>query len=85
MKSSHDEETVRELATLVDNKIKEAQEVGQNISFQNALLLASLHIAEELTLLKRQAAHKLDHLEQSAQNILSNLEASPISRIRLDN
>ena len=85
LRSSHDEETVRELAALVDEKIKEAQDLGQNISFQNALLLASLHIAEDLTLLRRLTARKLESLETTAQDLLSNLESSPMSRIRLDN
>ena len=85
LRSSHDEQMVRELASLVDLKVREAIEQGQNVSFQNALLLAALHLAEDLTLFKRVADKQLGSLENKAQQILSNLEASPISRIRLDN
>ena len=85
LRSSHNQETVEELAELVDNKIQEALALGQNISFQNALLLAALHIAEDLTLLKRTANLELGKLEGRAQEILSEIESSPISRLRLDN
>jgi cell division protein ZapA (FtsZ GTPase activity inhibitor) len=85
LKSSHDEETVKELASLVDKKINEALENGKNVSFQNALLLASLHLAEDLILLRQMANQKLTNLEVKTLDILSDLEDSPISRIRLDN
>ena len=85
LRSSHDEQTVKELAALVDEKIKEALGRGKNISFQNALLLAALHLAEDLTTMKRHADQRLSSLENKAQDILSSLEASPISRIRLGN
>ncbi len=85
LKSSHDEETVRQLASLVDVKVNEALELGKNVSFQNALLLAALHLAEDMTLLKQMADKKLKALENKSLDILSDLEDSPISRIRLDN
>lgn len=85
LKSSHDEKTVRELSTLVDKKVNEALALGKNVSFQNALLLAALHLAEEITLLKQAANSKLQAIEQKSLDILSELEDSPISRIRLDN
>ncbi|MCB0392606.1 MAG: cell division protein ZapA [Bdellovibrionales bacterium] len=84
LKSSHDENTVRELSSLVDKKVNEALALGKNVSFQNALLLAALHLAEDITLLKQSANNKLDNLEQKSLDILSELEDSPISRIRID-
>ncbi len=85
LKSSHDEETVRQLSSLVDKKVNEALEVGKNVSFQNALLLAALHLAEDLTILKQHANDKLQNLENKSLEILLDLEESPISRIRLEN
>lgn len=84
LRSSHDEKTVKELSRMVDSKVNEALNMGQNVSFQNALLLSALHIAEELVLLKRAAASELGQIEKQAQSILSGLESSPISRMRLD-
>lgn len=84
LRSSHDQETVEQLTTLVDEKIGEALALGSNVSFQNALLLAALHIAEDLTLLRRAANSELLGLESKAQKILSDLESSPISRLRLE-
>ncbi|MCB0361227.1 MAG: cell division protein ZapA [Bdellovibrionales bacterium] len=84
LRSSHDEETVAELVALVDEKVNEAMGGHPNVSFQNALLLASLHIAEELILLKRVAAQELQGLESKAQEILTNLESSPLTQSGLD-
>lgn len=85
LRSSHDAKTVNELVELVDEKTRQALGAGTKISFQKALLLASLHIAEDLILLKREAKGKLTQLEGRAQQILDDLEESPVSRIRLDN
>ena len=84
LRSSHDIDTVTELTKLVDEKVREAQLTGQNISFQNALLLAALNIAEELVLLKRAARTDLDLLEKRAQDLLSNVESSPLSQLRIE-
>lgn len=84
LKSSHDQQTVDELVSLVNNKVKEALDLGPNVSFQKALLLAALHLAEDLTLLKRTANSELAGLEDRAQKILSVLESSPTSRLGLD-
>lgn len=85
LRSSHDEETVRTLTKLVNEKIEQALAMSKNISFQNALLLASLHLAEELTLLKKRTGQELEQLEKTAHSILSDIESSPLSRLRLDN
>jgi cell division protein ZapA len=84
LKSSHNEETVRQLASLVDSKVNQALGINKNVSFQNALLLAALHLAEESTLLKLAASTRLKSLEQKTLDILTDLEDSPISRIRID-
>lgn len=85
LRSSHDLETVQELIALVDDKVQTALNGNPNISFQKALLLATLHIAEDLLFLKRAAVDQLDTLEQRAKDILSALESTPANRVRLDN
>ena len=85
LRSSHGEKAVHELVDMVNQKVQEIQGAKSQVSYQNALLLASLHIAEELRQLKNSAKKELDLLEASAQEILSDLESSPISQIRLDN
>jgi len=84
LKSSHDQETVQELIDLVDGKIKEAMSSNSSISFQKALLLASLHVAEDLVFLKRALRDRLDSLESKAKGILSELDSSPVSRLSAD-
>lgn len=74
LRSSHDAQTVSELINLVDTKIKEATTANTSVSFQNALILATLNIAEELLLLKKTATLELDRVEKRAQNLLNQLE-----------
>src|SRR5665213_1631750 len=84
LRSSHDEETVQELIDLVDCKIKEAMSSNPSISFQKALLLASLHVAEDLVFLKRAIRNRLDSLETKAKGILTELDSSPLARLNID-
>ena len=84
LKSSHDEQTVQELIDLVDARVKEAMAANPNISFQKALLLASLHIAEDLVFLKRAINSRLNTLEIKAKGILSELDSSPLARLTVD-
>ena len=84
LKSSHDTQTVQELIDLVDGKVKEAMSANPNISFQKALLLATLHVAEDLLFLKRALKGRLDTLESKAKGILSELDASPLTRLTVD-
>lgn len=84
LRSSHDEETVAKLVALVDEKVKEAMDAHATVSFQNALLLAALHLAEDLILLKQAANHQLTGLESRAKELLTNLESSPLTRTGLD-
>lgn len=84
LRSAHDDQTVRELVSLVDEKVKQALSYNSNISYQKALLLASLHIAEDLVFLKRAARQRLDHLEAKAKTVLSELSSSPLTRIEVE-
>ena len=84
LRSPHDDRTVRELVSLVDEKVKQALASNSNISYQKALLLASLHIAEDLVFLKRAVTQRLDQLEVKTKTILSELDASPITRIEVE-
>ena len=84
LKSSHDIATVNELASLVDERIEQASGQGKQVSFQNALLLASLHIAEELLTLKKSVNEDLNHLKSKSKKILSELESSPLNKIGIE-
>ena len=84
LRSSHDEATVQELVQLVDRKIEETLSVHSNISFQNAIVLAALHIAEDMTLLKRSARVRLDQIETKTKSALSELSGSPLKQLTLD-
>ena len=84
LKSSHDEQTVQELIDLIDAKVKEAMSSSSSISFQKALLLASLHVAEDLVFLKRAVRSRLDSLETKAKSILSELDSTPAARLTID-
>ena len=76
LRSSHDPETVEELTQLVDQKVRETLEAGSSISFQNALILTALNLAEDQLLLKRAAQRELTSIEQQTQSILDQLEES---------
>lgn len=84
LKSSHDIETVQELIDLVDAKVKEALSSNPNISFQKALMLASLHVAEDFVFLKRAVRSRLDTLETKTKSILSELDSAPLARLKID-
>jgi cell division protein ZapA len=84
LKSSHDVQTVQELIDIVDAKVKEAMSSNSSISFQKALLLASLHVAEDLVFLKRALKGRLDSLETKAKGVLTELDSSPLARLTTD-
>jgi cell division protein ZapA len=84
LRSSHDSATVQELVTIVNRKVNEALGRSQKSSFQNALLLAALHLAEELVLLKRAARTELGDIEDEALQILNELKLSPQTTPALD-
>ena len=85
LRSSHSESTVQELVRLVDDRMKEALSVHSNISFQNAIVLAALHMAEDLVFLKRGANQRLDQIEAKTKSALSELSGSPLKQLTLDN
>ena len=85
LRSSHSEETVKELVSIVDGKMKEVLEANPHISFQKAILLAALHFAEEGLLLRKAICSELNSLETKTKDLLSDLESSPVPRLRLDN
>ncbi len=74
LRSSHDQTLVNELIGFVDQKIKEVIDSSPSISYQNALLLAALNIAEDHVLLKRQARLELTDLESRTERILEQIE-----------
>ena len=78
LRSSHDEKTVEELASLVQNRLDQALAATKSGSFQSAAVLAALNIAEELILLKRKALKELDHIENRVERISQNLEKSKV-------
>ena len=80
LKSSHDEETVRELINLVDSKVREALPLTKTGSLQTASIFASLHLAEELLMLKRKTQAELQSLESKAEKVLSDLEDSRLTQ-----
>jgi cell division protein ZapA len=76
LKSSHDEQTVKELVRLVDSKIREALPLTKTGSIQNASILASLNLAEEYLMLKRKALSELDGLEAKAVKVITEMEST---------
>lgn len=84
LKSSHDRETVNQLIGLVNAKVEGAHKAHPQISYQKALLLACLHLAEEQVLLKRGLSQELDQVENQVQQIFIELESSPLNRLRVD-
>ena len=84
LRSSHDDQTVRELVSLVDSKVKQALEQNSNISYQKALILASLHIAEDIVFLRRAATQRLEQLETKTKSLLSELDHSPLTRLEVE-
>lgn len=85
LRSSYDEETVRQLAQIVDRKVQEILESNPSISFQKALVLTSLNFVEEGMLLKRALNSELTKIETKAKGLLADLESSALPRLRLDN
>lgn len=81
IKSSHDEETVKNLVNYVDSKVSDAMKVTKNASFQNAAVLAALNIAEELILLKKRAYDELEILEAKASKLASKIDSSKVDKI----
>lgn len=84
LKSSHDDNTVKELVEMVDRRVREALSMTKTGSIQNASILAALHLAEEYMTLKMRAKAELDQLESRAQKVLTELENSRVSQLGLN-
>jgi len=84
LRSSHDQETVNQLASTVDQRLKETLEASPAISFQNALILTALNLAEDHLLLKKAALRELSSVETRAQKILESFEEHQGPRSTLD-
>ena len=84
IKSSHDDETLNQLIEYVNHKVTEALKVTKNSSFQNAAVLASLNIAEEMILLKRRAQDELTKLENKALKLAQEIENTKASKTNLN-
>ena len=78
LKSSHDEEMIRQMVAYVDEKFQEARRSIKTGSFHTATILATLNIAEELFLLRKSATCDLQQIEDQAQNVLKTLESSSL-------
>ena len=74
LKTFQSEETVQELAELVDEKIAQAMAATKSGSLQNSAVIAALNIAEELILLKRMARSELERLEKKAVQLSSDIK-----------
>lgn len=74
LRSSHDKETVEKLIQCVDAKLQETMASMPSLSFQNAILLTALNLAEEQLLLKKTAANELNLIEKRTQKILDQME-----------
>ncbi|WP_374078820.1 cell division protein ZapA [Bdellovibrio bacteriovorus] len=76
LKTSHDDATVEELVSFVNDKMNQAMSITKNGSFQNAAVLTAMNLAEELILLKRKAHRELEKLEEKALQLSLDLENS---------
>lgn len=74
LKSSQQKNKVQALVSLVNQKINEAMPLTKTGSIQNASILASLHIAEELLNLKEQFRKELEQLENKTLALISELQ-----------
>ena len=86
LRSSHDLEMVQGLVNLVNLRVDEVLGNGNSgrIPHQSAILLASLHIAEELTLLKKASLVEINKIEGRTKKLIAEIDASPISQVRMD-
>lgn len=76
IKSSKTKEEVQSIVKFVNKKFRELSKTSPGISFQNAMILISLSLTEELFETKKQATDSLEKLEKKAQKIFSTLESS---------
>ena len=75
LKTSHDEQALSEILTMVNNRIDSDVE---KVSAQKALVLACLRLAEDLYIFKQSTSQELNHIENLANRILSDLQVSQV-------
>ncbi len=71
IKGDEPEEYIRELASYVDNKLKEVYNVSPNITPVKASILAALDIADELYKMRTQQEEETKHIEEKAATLAS--------------
>ncbi|MBK9295132.1 MAG: cell division protein ZapA [Oligoflexia bacterium] len=76
LKSEKDPELVKKLIAYVDKKVLEALPATKSGSLQNAALLATLNMAEELFELKGKALTQLEKFEKKTIRLIDELESS---------
>jgi len=69
-----DPERLREIADMVDNTMHKIGGAVTNISLSRLAILAALNIASDLSDMKAQLRHKIDHWENETKNILRLVE-----------
>lgn len=73
LKTSHDHQVLDEILDMVNKRVDD--EVAK-ISPQKALVLACLRLAEDLYVFKQSTSQELNHIENLANRILSDLQVS---------
>ncbi len=80
LRTSYDEDTVKELVQYVNDKLDESLAATKSGSIQTAAILTALNIAEDNLLLKKRANLDLDQVQSKARRILTSLESSRIPK-----
>ena len=75
LKTSHDEQALSEILEMVNKRIDSDVE---KLSSQKALVLACLRLAEDLYVFKNSTSQELNHIENLANRILSDLQVSQV-------
>jgi len=81
VRSSTDEEKVKELIDLVDLRVSSTLSRTKSKSFQKAVLLAMLNLADEYLVMKDRVRKDLDKIENKAIDMVSELESTRIDRL----
>lgn len=85
IKSSHDDEVVKDMVDYVNSRMNQALSQTKNGSFQNAAVLTAMNIAEELILLKRKAYRELSKIEEKALRLEVEIENSKNNKLVTNN
>lgn len=81
LRSTHSDDFVRALTSKVNEKLKEVQSLGPEVSYQNSLILTALNLAEDFLLLKQKAFDDFETLENKSIEILSQLNTTTQSQL----